>query len=387
MGIAQTQVQEENTSDSIRISLLTCASGGEIYSLFGHTGIRYKNFTQGIDVVFNYGMFDFNTPNFSLRFALGKTDYLLGASDYESFADEYNRLGRDVWEQVLNLSRTEKGRLVALLEENYRPENRGYRYNIFYDNCATRPRDQIERAIDGRLQYACDMTDENTGITLRDLLHKYSKGHLWSRFGMDLCMGSKVDKPVSRRQMMFIPFYVQEFFSTARIVDEKGQTRPLVSSEEKTVVTGKTAADFQTGGMTPMQAALLLFIGVAMTAIYGIRKGKTLWGMDLILFLAAGITGCILAFLALFSQHPAVSPNYLLFVFHPFHLLCLPCMLNRVRKKKRSRYMLGNWVVLTLFILLWFLIPQRIDLAVLPLALCLWIRSASNLILTYRQKP
>lgn len=134
-----------------------------------------------------------------------------------------------------------------------------------------------------------------------------------------------------------------------------------------------------------MQSALLLFVIVTAATIYGIRKGKTLWGIDLILFFAAGVAGCILAFLALFSQHPAVSPNYLLFVFHPFHLLCLPCMLNRVRKKKTSRYMIANLVVLTLFICFWAIIPQRIDLAVLPLALCLLIRSASNLILTYKR--
>ena len=382
---ATAQAQKENTPDSIRISLLTCASGGEIYSLFGHTAIRYENFTRGIDAVFNYGMFNFNAPNFILRFALGETDYQLGASNYERFAAEYQYLGRDVWQQTLNLSRKEKELLIRLLEENYRPENRVYRYNFFYDNCATRPRDQIERAIDGTLEYADNMTDYNTGVTFRDLLHKYSEGHLWSRFGMDLCMGSKADKPINRRLMMFVPFYVQDYFNTAQIVDKAGQTRPLVSSEEKIVVTGKTPADFQSGGITPMQSALLLFIIVTAATIYGLRKGKTLWGIDLILFFTAGIAGCILAFLVLFSQHPAVSPNYLLFVFHPFHLLCLPCMLNRVRKKRLSRYMLANFIVLTFFICLWAIIPQRIDLAVLPLALCLLIRSASNLILTYKR--
>ena len=135
-----------------------------------------------------------------------------------------------------------------------------------------------------------------------------------------------------------------------------------------------------------MQAALLLFILIAAITIYGIRRRKTFWGIDLVLFFAAGVAGCILAFLALFSQHPAVSPNYLLFVFHPFHLFYLPCMLNKVRKRKRSRYMLANFTVLTLFILLWLVIPQRFPLAVLPLALCLLIRSASNLILTYDKK-
>ncbi len=383
--VVQAQAKQGNAPDSIRLSLLTCAAGGEIYSLFGHTAIRYENFTQGIDAVFNYGMFNFNAPNFILRFALGETDYQLGASNYERFAAEYQYLGRDVWQQTLNLTQDEKERLINRLEENYRPENRVYRYNFFYDNCATRPRDQIEKSIDGTLQYADNMTDSNTGVTFRDLLHKYSEGHLWSRFGMDLCMGGKADKPINRRLMMFIPFNVQEYFNTARILDKKGQARPLVTSEEKVVITGKTAADFQTGGISPMQSALLLFVIVTAATIYGIRKGKTLWGIDLILFFAAGVAGCILAFLALFSQHPAVSPNYLLFVFHPFHLLCLPCMLNRVRKKKLSRYMIANFAVLTLFICFWAIIPQRIDLAVLPLALCLLIRSASNLILTYKR--
>lgn len=382
----QAQEQKRETPDSIRISLLTCASGEEIYSLFGHTAIRYENYTRGIDAVFNYGIFNFNAPNFILRFALGETDYQLGANNYERFAAEYYYLERDVWQQELNLTPQEKEKLIALLQENYRPENRVYRYNFFYDNCATRPRDLIEKSIEGTLEYADNMTDTNTGTSFRDLLHKYSEGHPWSRFGMDLCMGSQADKIINRRLMMFVPFYVQEYFDKARIIDKEGQTRPLVLNEEKIVITGNGEIDRVSEGFTPMQAALLLFILIAAITIYGIRRRKTFWGIDLVLFFAAGVAGCILAFLALFSQHPAVSPNYLLFVFHPFHLFCLPCMLNKVRKRKRSRYMLANFIVLTLFILLWLVIPQRFPLAVLPLALCLLIRSANNLILTHNKK-
>lgn len=386
IATAQEQTPREKITDSIRISLLTCASGGEIYSLFGHTAIRYENFTRNIDAVFNYGMFNFNAPNFILRFALGETDYQLGATNYEHFVAEYNYLGRDVWQQTLNLTPDEKEHLFNLLQENYRPENREYRYNFFYDNCATRPRDQIEKAIDGSLQYADNMTDNNTGVSFRDLLHKYSEGHPWSRFGMDMCMGSEADKPINRRLMMFVPFYVQEYFNTAQIIDKEGKARPLISSEEKIVETGLIAADHRSSGITPMQSALLLFILVTAATIYGIRRRKTLWGLDLILFFCAGIAGCILAFLALFSQHPAVSPNYLLFVFHPLHLFCLPWMINKVRKRQKSRYMVLNFIVLTLFILLWAIIPQRFDLAVLPLALCLLVRSASNLILTSKKR-
>ena len=99
-----TQQQKTAATDSVRVSLLTCAAGGEIYSLFGHTAIRYENYTRGIDTVFNYGMFNFNAPNFIFRFALGETDYQLGVTDYEHFAAEYNYLGRDVWQQTLNLT-------------------------------------------------------------------------------------------------------------------------------------------------------------------------------------------------------------------------------------------------------------------------------------------
>lgn len=383
----QAATAESNVpADSTRISLLTCAAGGEIYYLFGHTAIRYENFTRGVDVVFNYGVFDFNTPNFTFRFALGDTYYQLGVTEYRYFANEYDSLGRDVWQQTLNLTSGEKEHLFRRLQENYRPENRMYLYNFFYDNCATRPRDQIEHVIDGTLQYAENMTDNNTGVSFRDMLHTYSEGHPWARFGMDLCMGSKADEPISRREMMFVPFCLQEHFSKAQVTDRQGRRRPLVASEKKIVLTGKIPADFRTGGITPMQSALLLLTVVAGVTLWGVRRRKSLWGMDIALFATAGAAGCILAFLALFSKHPAVSPNYLLFVFHPLHLLCLPCMALRVRKKKMSRYMGGNFMVLTLFIALWVVIPQEIPLTVLPLALCLLIRSGSNLFLAYKQK-
>lgn len=381
---AQAQNTKENRNDSIRLSLLTCAPGQEIYSLFGHTAIRYENYTQHIDAVFNYGIFSFNTPNFILRFTLGETDYQLGVSSYEQFAAEYNYYGRSVWQQTLNLTVVEKERLIELLETNYRPENRVYRYNFFYDNCATRPRDQIEKAIMGRLIYPEDMRDNQTGKSFRDIIHQYTKGHPWDQFGIDLCIGSKADKPINRRLMMFAPFYVKDFFSKTVILDENNSKRQLIDREEKIIAQDNSIND--SGSLiTPLQAFLLLFILVTTITIYGIKYKKTFWGIDLFLFSIFGIAGCILTFLAVLSSHPAVSPNYLLFIFHPLHLFLLPWMIKQVQKKRRSIYLMLNCSVLTLFILLWWLIPQKIDLAVLPLALCLLVRSTSNLILTYKK--
>lgn len=385
---AQTMVQKQAvppaTEDSIRFSLLTCGAGEEIYSLFGHTAIRYENFTRGIDAVFNYGIFSFNTPNFILRFTLGETDYQLGVTSYKQFAYEYTWTGRDVWQQTLNLNAEEKKKLLALLEENYLPQNRIYRYNFFYDNCATRPRDQIERAVQGTLEYADDMTSFQTGISFRDIVHQYTIGHSWARFGIDLCLGSQADKDISRRQMMFAPFYLKDFLAKVQLKNAQGMERPLVSSEDHIIQSPQQTSTEETP--SPLQTAFLLFTIVTIATAYGIYRRKSLWLLDLLLFLAAGVAGCILAFLASFSQHPAVSPNYLLFLFHPLHLLCLPWMIKRVRKKEKSIYMWANIIVLTFFILLWGIIPQEFNLAVLPLALSLWIRSASNLYLTYIRK-
>ena len=214
---AQTPQQKTLTEDSIRLSLLTCGPGQEIYSLFGHTAIRYEDRRRGIDVVFNYGLFNFQSSNFILRFTLGETDYQLGAMNYRHFLAEYQLDNRNVWEQTLNLTTEEKQRLISQLQENYRPENRVYRYNFFYDNCATRPRDQVERAVGNSLRYDDDMTTTDTGRSFRDIVHQYCEEHPWAQFGIDLCIGSKADRPISRRQMMFAPFYLKDFFAGVNI--------------------------------------------------------------------------------------------------------------------------------------------------------------------------
>ena len=269
-----------------------------------------------------------------------------------------------------------------MLQENYRPENRIYRYNFFYDNCATRPRDKIEESIIGKVIYPSEPQDGSRSF--RDIVHQYCKEHPWARFGIDLCIGSEADRPITQRQMMFAPFYLMDAFAGAQIANDSIQ-RPLVS--DKALIVDAVSDEEEGGWMpTPLQCSLLLFILTAAATIYSLRKRTGLWGVDLVLFGTAGIVGCVLAFLALFSEHPAVSSNFLLLVFHPGQLLFLPYIIYCVRKGKKCWYLTLNLVVLTLFMVLFPLIPQRFDLAVVPLALCLLIRSASNLILTSKKK-
>ena len=393
-----------DTADTWQVSLITCGPGVEVYNQFGHTAIRMKNVSRNIDLIYNYGIFSFNTPNFVLRFTLGKTDYLLGIQAYQDFVDWYAYCNRDVREQVLNLSIEEKNTLIGLLNENYKPQNRTYRYNFFYDNCATRPRDLIEKCLQSKLQYADDMTTTSTGQSFRSIVHEFTANNSWSQFGIDLCLGSEADKPISRRAMMFIPLYLEKYFDKATIlphernnnssreknknlVGEKSNgTYPLIT-ESKQLVTIPEADKVQKDTpFTPFRCATFMFIVTTVLTIYEIRSRKSLWGFDLILFTAAGIAGCMLAFLATFSEHPTVSPNYLLFLFQPLHLLLLPWFIKKVKKMQRSSYLVVLTIELLLFIVLWAIIPQKFPLAVLPLALCLLVRSASNWLLSQPYK-
>lgn len=374
-------VKANETTDSIRFSLITCARGEEIYSLFGHTAIRYENRAENIDVVFNYGIFSFDVPDFVWRFVKGETDYKLAVSDYQEFIWGYINEDRELWGQTIDLKPEEKLKLLDILLTNCLPENRVYRYNFFFDNCATRPRDRIEESINGKVNY--QGTDHRQ--SLRRIVHESAADYPWDRFGMDFCLGLDADRPATCREEMFAPFYLMEAFATAAIEDPDGNTRPLVSETE----TLYRAEEEKTGKsclFTPMRTFLLLFILVAAATIYGIKKKKSLWGIDLALFAAAGLAGCILTLLNFFSEHPAVSPNLLIIAFHPFHLIFLPFFLRKEMKGERSRYHLINTIVLTIFILLWPIIPQYINPAVLPMVLSLLVRSGSNLILTYKKK-
>lgn len=365
--------------DSIKISLLTCEPGTEIYALFGHTALRYENPAQGQDLVFNYGMFSFNTPNFIYRFVKGETDYELGVTPYAYFEGQYAMRGSSVYQQTLNLTMPEKMKLLRLLEENYLPENRTYRYNYFYDNCTTRARDRFEECIDGEVVYPAG----KEGISFRDIVHQYTKGHEWDELGIDLCLGSEADLPIDARKQMFAPFYLLEAARGASIV--KGDSvRPLVLEEIKVVEVESEVAE---PGF-PLSPLTCVFILIALTCLLGwwqLKRGKVIWAWDLILFGAQGLAGCVIAFLVLFSVHPTVGSNWLIILFNPIPLVYLPIMIYKAIKGKKDLYHTINVVYLTLFIMIMPLIHQKFNVTVLPLALCLLICSACHVLLYYRQ--
>ena len=373
MGVAFS-VQSQST-DSIRFSLLTCAPGTEIYSLFGHTAIRYENYTRRIDVAFNYGMFSFNTPNFIFRFVAGETDYQLGITPYSYFEAEYAMRGSSVYQQVLNLTQSEKERLLTILENNYLPENRIYRYNYFYDNCTTRARDKIEECIEGKVVYP----DSLSGKSYRSIVHEFTAGSPWDEFGIDLCLGAEADKEINKRQQMFSPFYMKYYASNAYIGDAGGTRRPLILDETKIV--DVEPEEVQPGFILSPLMCGALFLALCVVMAWGQWKTQRIWwGWDIVLYGLQGLAGCIIAFLFFFSVHPTVGSNWLLILFNPIPLLYLPFMVYKAVKRKKDYYHVGNMVYLTLFITILPFCGQEFNLTVLPLALGLLVTSASHVL-------
>ena len=376
------------SGDDMQFSLLTCGQGSRIYALFGHNAIRYRHVKQGVDIIFNYGVFDFDTPNFALRFALGETDYLLEINRFVQFLATYQYNGRSVSEQVLNLTAEEKLRLLTLLEENYRPENRVYRYNFFFDNCATRPRNLIEKAINGRIIYHYP---EQEPLTFRQLLHHYSQHAYWSDLGMSLCLGQEADRLITPREREFVPFCLRDDMRTARIEAKDGTSRPLILSERVLVDLPEIRPNEGRWNIPLIAAITLLLIVIGLTGgEVASRRHRlslpkalhNLWWLDLPLLFGGGLLGITPAFLCLFSSHPCVDSNWLLLAFHPGHLLALVCVIRRIKKGVWSRYQTVNFCLLTLFIFVILLKIQIIPGTAVYLALCLWVRAGANLYLT-----
>lgn len=368
-----------NTED-IHISLLTCAPGEPIYTLFGHTAIRIKAHNQNIDRVYNYGLFNFNAPNFIFRFTLGETDYRLGATTYLNFIAEYEYYNRKVWEQTLNLTPIEKKELIHLLDENYKPENRTYRYNFLYDNCSTKPRDIISQSIKGTIQYEGSIDE-----SFRSVVHKFTEGQPWSKFGIDLCLGAPADKKITIEESMFAPIYLMDFYNNAVIIDSEGNQRPLIE-ETKIVFQPKEKTLTHPSFFSPMLTFSLLFIFIAALSYLGIKRKKNFYAVDFILTLIYTIIGLVLGFLSFFSVHPTVYPNYILLLFNPIHFIALFFLIKYRKRTATPTFLITYCVLLTFFIVVSSLLLQRFNLAIVPLTLCLIVRGINHLILHYQTK-
>ncbi len=345
---------------SSTISLLTASPGEELYTTFGHSAIRIQDTLSGSDIVYNYGIFNFRTPNFYQKFIRGKLMYQLGRQQLNSFLDVYTRENRKVTERVMNLTDSQKAAVINFLAQNYLPENREYLYDFFYDNCASRIRDVVEIELGAGFEYS---DTSNRKVTFRQLLDEYLITMPWADFGIDLILGLKADKRASFRHQMFLPDYLESNLNKGKV-----NYKPLFS-ESTTLLPYQFQPNTSVGFFTPLVVMILLLLGTALFTF--LVQNKILQNtFDVFLFLVLGMMGCVFLFMWFGTDHQACHQNVNMLWANPLYLFLAPFALI-----KNWRWFW--WSILRIsgaLLLLFPIFPQQYHLAFIPIFLLIGLR-------------
>ncbi len=353
-------------SKNAQVSLLTCSSGEELYSLFGHSAIRVQDTTSHSDIVYNYGTFDFDTENFYLKFIRGKLNYCLSLEEFRDMETAYKYEKRGIFEQVLQLTPNEKDVLLDLLEENYLPENRFYKYDFFYDNCSTRIRDIIQRAAK-RNYIAAPHTQAKQ--TFRQMLHDcVDKPMPWVGFGFDLILGMNTEKIATPNQRMFLPYELMYGLDAAQ---RKDTLQTIVGARNLLIPVVPVITELTP--ISPNQACWCIFIIFACITFFNFTRNAYFDGLDRLLFFIAGAMGCLFVLMWVATDHHTTYKNLNMLWAIPTHFL------GAFAFRRKGMRIYWVWTVLMSigFLAGWQFLPQHFHSAVLPLVLTLGMRAAA----------
>lgn len=337
-----------------QVSIMTVDPGAVFYELEGHTGLRLK--TAEYDIVANWGVFDFDAPNFVYRFVSGETDYICVAEPTGNFVSRYERYnpGRGISEQIIPLDSASAVALAMNVSNHLRPENRTYRYNYVKDNCALRPLELLEKAAGRELTVDSIPEPFGNGASYRDVMGYYHRNYPWYQFGIDLALGSGIDYPLEAREFAFAPVLMQ------KMLPYPAET--VVPSIEGGVTEGPTPL-WLGPGFIMWAAAILIILSVVLFKNLGaaIKIIYTTW------FSLLALGGCIIFFLVFISTHEATSPNYNLLWLNP---LCIIGAISPWIKKPKIVgicYHFTNFAAVLAYAIIWSCGIQHGNPAFIPL--------------------
>lgn len=372
LGIAFGQnTSQIKLSSEATFSIITCGPGSELYSTFGHNAFRLKDPVYGYDTVYNYGTFDFNTPLFYIKFARGKLPYKLGRTSFKKFVYAYKYEKRWVKEQVLNLTPEQNSTLLAFLEENYKPENREYTYDFFYNNCATKIREIMAKNFGEAIVFPADHITPNK--TFRDLIYDYVTKNSWSSFGIDIALGAVIDSEATPLEHEFLPDYVFETFEHATLKDGS----PLVTDVKVILKEPNNKQDSSSFLLSPYVVfTILLLIVLIITALDFKNKKRTRW-LDAFLFIFTGLGGIMILLLWFATDHSMTVTNMNILWFMPINILFVrKFLLKRKECKSLWKHTATLIVLIVVMLILWLLNVQVFAYASIPLLMMLVVRYA-----------
>jgi hypothetical protein len=362
-------VHAETVQDT-SIYLLTINPGTEIYSIYGHSALRVVIPAQGSDIVYNWGVFDFSTPNFAWKFAKGRLNYFLDAEAFNSFMGVYVYEKRAVFSQKINLSPSEIKTLLTLIQKNLQPENRSYRYDFFYDDCSTRIRDLIEKTVGDMLIYPPD--EFNKKPTFRTLVGEFQKNYPWLDMGIDFLIGTPGEAKASFRDMMFLPMYLQKNL-TQTVINRNRRMVPLLSNSEVLLDFGSPAGKTKFYS-TPVFLFTILFFVILILSVV-IKRPGLLNVLDILLFSVFSILAILMVFFNFFTDHMQMKLNANLIWFNPVIIICL---LSLILRKPGIIWFRIVFYLSVIFIPALIIFPYAINISFLPVILILVLRSLTR---------
>ncbi|PPE74107.1 hypothetical protein C3942_08690 [Solimonas fluminis] len=315
-----------------QIVLLTFAPGPVYWQRFGHNALLVRDVANGEDRVYNYGIFDFRQKNFFLNFARGRMQYRLAVEPLADTLAQYQYEGRWVQAQELDLDAAQSRELAAFLDWNARPENAEYHYDYFLSNCSTRVRDAIDRVTGGQLRR--QLEGQRTPVSYRFEATRLMSPVPPLFLGMDAVVAARGDRPIDRWQQSFVPMVLMESLRTARLDSAGGGSRPLLRGELR-VLEGGLPEPERPPSLLPAMAVLGLVLGALLLLLSHLRKAAParwgLFGLALLLNLAAGLGGLVLLAVWFLTDHWIMWENRNLLLFSPLCLLLLPAWFRQLR--------------------------------------------------------
>ena len=354
-------------SSKAEVSIITCGPyQGELYSAFGHSAIRVFDPLQDFDIAYNYGVFDFNQPNFYLNFTRGYLYYKLGVYSYPDFRDFYISYNRYVHEQVLELDSMQKQKVFSFLQNNALPQNHTYRYDYFYNNCASKVRDVFAEVFKDEIKF--DGSFIKTNYTIRDLTEIYLKKQPWGELGIDICLGLPMDKKAAPYEYMFLPDYIESSFDHTTL-----NGSPII--KEKIKVYESTRETTPLHWYHPWIVFGLLFLFAAILSYNDWQRNKLSKWFDVTLFSVTGLVGLLLLILWVATDHKAAANNFNLLWAFPIHIVAAIQLLRRPEGKWLAAYFSFVIVLTATLIACWAMIPQNMNPFLLPVVFVILIRS------------
>ncbi|TAE51198.1 MAG: DUF4105 domain-containing protein [Bacteroidetes bacterium] len=362
--LAPLATQAQTLSAQARISLLTIAPGEELYSGFGHTGIRVMDPVNRFDRVYNYGTFDFQPPiwKFYLNFLKGHLIYRMDTESFREFDYVYHYYKRTYTEQVLNLDSAQKQHLFQAMEINKLPENRQYPYDFFFDNCATRPRDLFSKILGDSLKL--HTPEASSGLSFRDMLGIYLVNKPWEDFGIDLILGAGVDKTTTYSQQMFLPDFLASELAKAEII-RNGKPEPFTLPQQ-VLYEGEPASSAPAWYLTPAFVFSLLLGLTGLLTWRDLRRRRRSRGLDFTIFLISGLAGLIIFLLWFATEHKPTAWNLNAAWLLPSHLYVAFLLLRKAPPAWAKTYLMAAAAIVILLIVNWFWLPQELHAAFLP---------------------